>query len=363
MYAILGWMLLAGLPLSNPTNNDRAIHPPGRVPVEAARRVAVWGDRDEDPYARGDGARVYLKAERPSHVAVLRVDTDGRIRVLFPREPWGETWVRASGEVEVTGGRGRHAFVVDDDPGIGYLVAVASPRPLDFDDIARGDHWDYRAIEGGRISGDPYVALAGLAERLAPGEDYDYDISPYYVERRYDYPRFACYDCHAYAKYDEWDPYRRACARFRVVIYDDPRYYPYRAARGKNVVVERPRRPEPRYVFRDADPDREYVTRVPTGRTGEYRQRQPTGRTSRDVGGPGSVPVPGLAPDRSAPRMATPLGVPPAPVPGEDAIKDTRRRRLQPDTPATPRTARPSERRRREEPQSTGEPELRRRKP
>jgi hypothetical protein len=363
MYAMLGWVLLAGLLPSNPNVNsspDPDLAPSG---VEAALRVSVWTDR-EDPYDQGDAARVYLSAEQPGHVAVFRVDTDGRIRVLFPREPWGDTWVRKSRELEVAGGRGGRTFVVDDDPGIGYLFAVASPRPFDFDDIARGDHWDYRAIEGGRISGDPYVALADLAERITPNDDHDYDISPYYVERRYDYPRFVCYDCHAYAKYDEWDPYSRACAKFRVVIYDDPRYYPYRSGRGRNVVIERPRRPEPRYVFRDADPDREYVTRVTTGRAGEYRRRETLGRTSRDVGGPGSVPAPGLLPDRRTPRVAPPLrAVPSRPLVEEREGKDTGRRRLQPDTHETPRTGRPPKRKPRQEPQSTGEPELRRRKP
>ena len=357
MYAMLGWMLLAGLPLSSQTDNDAAAQ---------AGRVAVWADRD-DPYDRGDAARVYLGVEQPTHVAVFRVDTDGRIRVLFPREPWGETWVRRARELEVTGGRGGRAFVVKDDPGIGYLLAVSSAEPFDFDDLARRDHWDYRAFEGGRISGDPHVALADLAARIAPRGDYDYDISPYYVERRYEYPRFVCYDCHAYAKYDEWDPYRRACARFRVVIYDDPRYYPYRSGRGRNVVMQRPRRPEPRYVFRDASPEREYVTRVTTGSAGEYRRRETAGRTSRDVGGRGAVPAPALPSDRAASRTAPALRASPSPA-------------LQPDSPpAPPKGLKPAERERRPEPavgarpqpaakprlepKSTGEPELRRRKP
>jgi hypothetical protein len=361
MYVTLSWMLLAGLRLSTSTHD--AAPQPARLGPESPGRVAVWVDRD-DPYDRGDAARVYLRAEQPSHVAVFRVDTDGRIRVLFPREPWGDTRVREARDLEIAGAGGRRSFVVDDDPGIGYLFAVASPRALDFAAVARGDHWDYRAIEGGRISGDPHVALSDLAARLASGDDYDYDITPYYVERRYEYPRFVCYDCHAYAEYDEWDPYRRACARFRVVIYDDPRYYPYRSGRGRNIVMQRPRHPEPRYVFRDADPDRDYVTRVAPSGAGEYRQRQTTGRTSRDVGGPGSVPVPGLSSDRAARRMAPSVrAVPSGPPARDEEERDTRRRRLQPDTPAAAPRVRPSERKPREEPQSTGEPELRRRKP
>ena len=307
MYTTLGWVLLAGLPLSNPATNDTAVHAPARPPV-AAGRVAVWSDRD-DPYDRGDAARVYLSAPQAAHVAVFRVDTDGRIRVLFPREPWGDTWVRESSQARgarrAWGTHVRRGRRSGDRLSLRDLVAPT----LRLRRHRAGDHWDYRAIDGGHITGDPYVALTDLAARITPGDDYDYDVSPYYVERRYDYPRFACYDCHAYAKYDEWDPYRRACARFRVVVYDDPRYYPYRLGRGRNVVIEHAHRPEPRFVFRDADRDREYVTRVTTGGGGEYRYRQSAGRTSRDVGGRGAVPVPGLSSDRRAPAMAPPLRV------------------------------------------------------
>ena len=77
---------------------------------------------------------------------------------------------------------------MDDDPGVGYLFAIAVAEPFDFRYITRGDYWDYRLIDGGRIQGDPYVRLTDLAARIAPDGDYDYDIAPYYVDRRYDYP-------------------------------------------------------------------------------------------------------------------------------------------------------------------------------
>jgi hypothetical protein len=73
----------------------------------------VWTGK-EDPYRRGEGARVFLGAERPAHLAVLRVDTDGRLSILFPREPWGDTFVREAREFEVTGSRGGRSFMVDD---------------------------------------------------------------------------------------------------------------------------------------------------------------------------------------------------------------------------------------------------------
>jgi hypothetical protein len=143
--------------------------------------VAVWADRSE-PYARGEAARVHLRVIEPSHVAVFRVDTEGRVSVLFPYEPWGDAYLRHVGERVLTGPRGEQSFEVDDAPGVGYLFALASPDPLDLRAISRGDAWDYRLIAGWRLRGDPYAALTDLAARLSPTGRYDYDIVPYYVE-------------------------------------------------------------------------------------------------------------------------------------------------------------------------------------
>ena len=84
-----------------------------------------------------------------------------------------------------------------------------------------------------------------------------------------------------------------------MVIYDDPRYYPYRSGRGRNVVVTRPTHPGARFVFRDAAPGRDSVTREASGgRTDDEGRRRggADGRSSLDIGGPGSVPTPGVQP-------------------------------------------------------------------
>jgi hypothetical protein len=360
MLVILGWMLLASLPLQSPiTTRD---HSRSDGPTHAARRLTLWTDQD-DPYARGQSARVFLSVGEPSYVAVLRVDTDGRIRVLFPRDPWGDTYVGEDRTFEVSGVRGGRSFTVDDFPGMGYLFAVASTSPLDFDDLTRGDYWDYRRIAGGRVQGDPYVALTDLAERMARDGEYDYDVVPYYVERHYEYPRFVCYDCHAYASYDQWNPYRTPCTRFRVVIRDDPRYYPYRMGNGRNVVIDRPQRLGPRFVFRDADPRNGYVTRVP-GQAREERRRteeeDDRGRTSEDVGGPGAIAAPGLpSMGRNPRRESGPELSPARPLIEErrqEEQREARRRQSGDSTEAIPEGLQRA-------PRSTGEPELRRRRP
>jgi hypothetical protein len=362
MLMTLGWILFAGLPLVRSATTPAVSAPAAQPP---AGRVSVWTDRDE-PYARGEGAHVFLDVGEPAYVAVFRVDTDGRIRVLFPSEPWAATYVRDQREFEVTGGEsGGQSFVVDDDPGMGYLFAVAAAQPFDFRSITRGDEWDYRVIDGGRIQGDPYVKLTDLAARLVPDGDFDYDVTPYYVEHRYDYPRFVCYDCHAYAGFDQWNPYGTPCTRYRVVIRDDARYYPYHYG-GRNVVADRPSHPGPRFIFRDVEPGRPGVTRAEPGRR-RADDPQDLGRTSDDVGGPGTVPAPGLSLRRRE-REA-----PPELAPARPLFNEGRRARGREDE----RADRPAGRERDDSareipeglrptggpPRSTGEPELRRRRP
>jgi len=271
MFLSPGW-LVAALWFAAPVHfhtEERPVSPP---PRDQVRRVAIWTDRSE-PYSRGEAARVHLRVLEPSHVAVFRVDTEGRVRVLFPYEPWGDAYLRRVGERVLTGRRGEQAFDVDDEPGVGYLFALASPDPLDFRVIARGEAWDYRLIAGGRLRGDPYVALTDLAARLSPTGRYDYDITPYYVEHRYSHPRFVCYQCHASAANDGWDPYQSECTRYRVIVRDEPRFYPYRYA-GNGVVAERPAHPGPRFVLREAD-----------GRTGGRPDGRADGRTGRRTDG------------------------------------------------------------------------------
>lgn len=358
MFVALGWMLLAGLPLPAPIESSILTTPPARG---GSGRVTLWTDR-EAPYRRGEGARVYLNTERPAYVTVFRVDTDGRLRVLFPREPWGDTYVRDGRDLEISGFRGGRSFIVDDYPGVGYLFAIASSTPFQYADISRGDYWDYRLIDGGRLQGDPYVLLTDLADRITPDADYDYDILPYYVDQRYEYPRFVCYDCHAYASYDEWNPYERNCSEFRLVVYEDPRYYPYRYNRGRNVIARRPLHPGPRYVFRDAEPGSEYVTRLERRRTGDPE------RTSEDVGGQGTIPTPGQTFGRRTLRERQP-----GPAVGRPLIEERRRpaerRRRENDREKEekddqlPDGLRPAtDERRLAPPRSTGEPELRRRR-
>src|SRR5216117_3938654 len=308
--------------LSVLTVADRA---PARAPTSGdyRARIEVWTNRGDDPYGSGQSVRVYFRADQDAYVTILRVDTDGRVRVLFPREPWEDNFARGGRDYEVLNGSDRAAFYIDDFPGEGYVFAVTAADPFVYDAIESGDHWDYRVIADGRIRGDPYVALTDLAQRIVPGgySDWDYDLVPYYVQQRYDYPRFLCYDCHTYVGYPFWVPYDYTCTRFRIVVFDDPYYYPYRYYGGTRVVFTRPYRPEPRFIFKDRQASDVFITRVRERPVNDDRRRD-VGVRGRDLGGTGVIPPPNIQPPRRRP--------------GSEDQGDDRGRSRRPDRPDQP---------------------------
>src|SRR5437867_4304800 len=132
--------------------------PVGWPDASSRTRIEVWTNRGDDAYAGGQGARVFFRSEVDAYVTVLRVDTDGRVRVLFPLEPWEDTFARGGREYEIQGGYERDAFSIDDYPGVGYIFAVAAADPFVYDAFETGDHWaddpyyyPYRYYGGTRV--------------------------------------------------------------------------------------------------------------------------------------------------------------------------------------------------------------------
>src|SRR5712664_283046 len=269
-------------------------------------KIELWTNRGVAAvYTRGERVRLYFRLDQDAYVTIFRVDTDGRVRVLFPRDPWEDNFARGGRDLEVDGDAlSREGFTIDDYPGVGYLFAVASADPFVYDQIESGQHWNYRVIADGRVRGDPFVAMTDLAQRIEPEgyADWNYDVISYNVGQHYDCPRFLCYDCHTYVSYPYWDPYFNSCVRFRMFVYDDPWYYPYRYYGGSRVVFERPYRPQPRFIFKDWGTDRPsregFVSRERERPVNDNGRR---GVTGRDLGGLGVIPPPNVRDRRNRP--------------------------------------------------------------
>ena len=216
-----------------------------------ALETRVWLDRGDEPVLqRGDQVRVYYRTSEEAYAAIFRIDTDGVVSMVFPQHPGATAPVPGGRDYRLLFPR-TPAWSVEDDPGVGYYFMVASPEPLDFSafgyDVQRG--WDLGSV-GSVVYEDPYVAIDDYVAAIVPDWElvpYALDFLTYHVGSTYSYPRFLCYDCHDQRSYTAWNPYSVTCTTFRVVIWDDPYFYPAYRYAGTRVVVARPARALPRY--------------------------------------------------------------------------------------------------------------------
>ncbi|MGM0669813.1 MAG: DUF4384 domain-containing protein, partial [Gemmatimonadota bacterium] len=221
-------------------------------PIEAR----VWMDRGHEPVLqRGELVQLYYRVSEDAFVAIFHIDTNGTARMVFPVSPQENHFARGGRDYRVLF-PGSTFWHVDDDPGMGYFFAVASPEPFDFSDLRYSHYdggWDLSFV-GRQVYGDPYLAMDDYVAALIPDWEYvpyGLDFTAYHVERRYEYPRFMCYDCHGFRPYTVWNPYHYSCASFRVVIYNDPYYYPVSRYRGTRVVYAQPRRGVAHFSFKE----------------------------------------------------------------------------------------------------------------
>ncbi len=162
--------------------------------VQSQSPVSVWLSRRGE-VERGDRVRVYARAELDGYLLILHAEPDGRIRILFPLDPYEDNFVRGARDYEVEGRGGREAFRVYERDGIGTVYAAFSRDPFQFDAFVQNGHWDYRLLETWRIGDDldPEAELTALAQQMAGGSQFDYDLTSYFVgeyaarsyERRY----------------------------------------------------------------------------------------------------------------------------------------------------------------------------------
>lgn len=212
----------------------------------------VWLDRggEEPVLRRGENVRIYYRASEDGFAAIFRINTDGRVSLMHPQHPQDVAVMRGGRDYRLLPPDGTE-WRVEEDPGMGYFFIVASPGPLDFSlfPYDRRYGWDLSAI-GEAVYTDPYVAIDDYVAAIVPNwetQPYALDFLAYSVGETYSYPRFLCYDCHDYQGYSSWNPYDYNCVTYRVVIWDDPHFYPRYRYAGVNVVYAWPARALPRY--------------------------------------------------------------------------------------------------------------------
>lgn len=195
-------------------------------PVVPPVDVDVWTDRGERAvYYAGERIRIYFEVSRDAYVVVYDVDTEGRVRLIFPVDPYSDGWVQSGTTYRLPPVGTAWDLTVSGPPGIDYVVAVASTEPFLWDEYV--EEMASGVFE--TIITDPQLGIERINQLIAPLRNdapyYVSDRTMFYVERRVPYPRYMCYSCHT-PWY--WDPYYDICPAFEVVIFSS--YYDYYCA-------------------------------------------------------------------------------------------------------------------------------------
>jgi len=139
---------------------------------------------NHEQFSRGDKARVHAQTARDGYLIVLHADPEGRVRVLFPRDPTDDAFVRGGKRQEIRGRSDRDAFLVDADDGAGTVLAAVSSDPLNYGGFVLNGHWDYRSLGAGTVQDDPLVGLLDIVRRMSGENRFDYDAATYVISNQ-----------------------------------------------------------------------------------------------------------------------------------------------------------------------------------
>ncbi len=165
---------------------------------QASVRITLNGG----DYNAGDEVRVQVEPGDDGYLIVLRVDGDGRVRVLFPLDPDLDSYVRGGRRYELRGRGERTTFLADDRGGNGMIYAALARQPFVFSDYAIDQQWDYEMLRLRNADDDPEADLNAMVRRMAVNGRFDYDVVGYRV-----YEQTYASSGGAYGAGGAYDPY------------------------------------------------------------------------------------------------------------------------------------------------------------
>lgn len=171
----------------NDRSNERAI--------DDAPPVTVWFENSRE-LRFGSSARVRFRVEDDAYVVVGRVDSDGRMTILFPYNRTGRAFVQGGADNIVRSRRGgsAYSFTAYERWGVGFVFAISSYEPLDFSRFQSRDFQSYDGVANSiarRYIGSPEKVVERFAPWVLWDKDtpYEWDIVNYAVES----PTYASY--------------------------------------------------------------------------------------------------------------------------------------------------------------------------
>ena len=155
-----------------------------RLSSDFAPPIDLW--LDQVSYDRGARMLPYFTTEPGAYVTVVRVSSEGELRVMFPVRPGDQQPFRlgqfANDRLPWTGDP---SVVLHEPSGTGFVFAIASYSRFDYRDFSHGRLWNTARLASFGRYGDPFQIVRNFIDRTLPqNADYSIDYELYEVYSR-----------------------------------------------------------------------------------------------------------------------------------------------------------------------------------
>lgn len=215
---------------------------PGRLESDFAPPIDLW--LDQASYDRGARMRPFFSSEPGAYVVVVRVTSDGELRVMYPSRP-NEHRPYFLGELanDRVPYDGDPSLNLHESSGQGFVFAIASYKRFDFSSFTQGRMWSTARLATFGRYGDPFQVVNKFIERVLPRTaDFSLDYEVYEVYSRGSRSVYSTTSYGGRYGYSSIDDYHDAC----LTAFGNRYSYYCRSYRGGYygpIIVGNPGRP------------------------------------------------------------------------------------------------------------------------
>ncbi|HEX2723661.1 MAG TPA: hypothetical protein VHM24_12160, partial [Gemmatimonadaceae bacterium] len=154
--------LLGAVNASAQTARPRVFTPGDMAPE--APSVDVW--LDQGSYGYGQPIRPSFASDPGAYVTIVRVTTDGEMRVMYPRRPDLQERYSPGRTVDTRiSYAGSPTFNVYESRGTGFVFAIASYDAFDYSYFRIGSEWRTARLASSGRYGDPFEIIRMFIEQ------------------------------------------------------------------------------------------------------------------------------------------------------------------------------------------------------
>jgi len=207
--------------------------------ADNAPQVDLW--LDQVNYRAGDRIAPHFVTEPGSYVTIVRINSDGQLRVLYPQRPRDQKPFQKSQLVNdrVPYYSGDSRFEVFESQGMGFVFAIASYDRFDYSYFTQGGEWSIARLANDGRYGDPFEIVRRFVDRTLSSSDYSMDYVSYEVYNSGARSRYA--SRYGYHSFDDYYDDCVSAFGFRYTSYCRSAYPGYYGP----IIVSQPQTPNP----------------------------------------------------------------------------------------------------------------------